>query len=70
MQYNELKEKLKDLVGNLVGRKVFKKFYRRKKYKGVLFLRSENGEFRWYKEGDEDKDGKYEKGQIFKRNPY
>ena len=30
------------------------------KHKGVLFLRSVNGEFRWYNEGDEVKDGKYE----------
>ena len=57
----ELNEKLKDLVENLVrGRKFEKNIVEEKKRKGVLFLRSVNGEFRWYKEGDEDKDGKYE----------
>ena len=39
-----------------------------KKQFGVLFLRSENGEFRWYKEGNENKDGKYE-GQIINGIP-
>ena len=57
----ELNEKLKDLVENLVSWKKFEKnFVEEKKHKGVLFLRLVNGEFRWYKEGDEDKDGKYE----------
>ena len=57
----ELNEKLKDLVENLVsGRKFENNFIEEKKHKGVLFLRSVNGEFRWYKEGDEVKDGKYE----------
>ena len=27
--------------------------------KGILFLRNENEEFKWFEHGDEDKDGKY-----------
>ena len=57
----ELNEKLKDLVENLIsGRKFEKNNFQKKEHKGVLFLRLVNGEFRWYKEGDENKDGKYE----------
>ena len=57
----ELNEKLKDLVENLVSEREFEKnLLKKKKHKGILFLRSVNGEFRWYKKGDEDKDGKYE----------
>jgi len=26
---------------------------------GVLFLRNENEEYKWFQDGDEDKDGKY-----------
>jgi len=26
---------------------------------GILFLRNENEEFKWFEHGDEDKDGKY-----------
>ncbi len=57
----ELNDKLKDLVENLViGKKGKNEFVEEKNQKGVLFLRSVNGGFRWYKEGDEDKDGKYQ----------
>ena len=68
----ELNEKLKDMVQNLVrGRKFEKNFVEEKKHKGVLFLRSVNGEFRWYKEGDEDNDGKYDHSTVFLDNlPY
>jgi len=65
----ELNEKLKDLVKNLVsGKKFEKNFVKEKEHKGVLFLRSVNGEFRWYEEGDEDRDGKYE-GEILNGIP-
>ena len=65
----ELNKKLKDLVEDLVhGKKVEKNFVKEKEHKGVLFLRSVNGEFRWYKKGDEDKDGKYE-GEILNGIP-
>ena len=35
---------------------------------GVLFLRNENEEFKWFEHGDEDKDGKYV-GEIEYREP-
>ena len=57
----ELNEKVRVLVENLVSDKTFGgNFVEEKKFKGVLFLRLVKGEFRWYKDGDEDKDGKYE----------
>ena len=65
----ELNEMLKNLVENFVTRKkIEKNFVKEKKHKGVLFLRSVNGSFSWYKKGDEDKDGKYE-GEIFNGIP-
>ena len=65
----ELNEILKILVGNLVrGRIIEKNIVKDDQHKGVLFLRSVNGAFSWYKKGDEDKDGKYE-GEIFNGIP-
>ena len=60
----ELNEKLKELVENLVGGKKGEKvLVVEKKRKGLLFLRLVNGEYRWFEDGDEDKDGKFE-GEI------
>ena len=35
---------------------------------GVLFLRNENEEYKWFQDGDEDKDGKYV-GEIENMKP-
>ena len=60
----ELNEKLKELVENLVGGKKGEKvLVVEKRRKGLLFLRLVNGEYRWFEDGDEDKDGKFE-GEI------
>mgnify|MGYP001285959482 FL=1 len=65
----ELNEMLKNMVENFViGKKLEKNIEQEKKLKGFLFLRLLNGEFRWFKEGSEDKDGKYE-GIIFNGLP-
>jgi len=56
----ELDVKLRELVEKLVGRKkVETVVVDDKRRKGVLFLRLVSGEFRWFEDGDEDKDGKY-----------
>ena len=60
----ELNEKLKELVENLVGGKKGEKvLVVEKRRKGLLFLRLVNGEYRWFEDGDEDKDGKFD-GEI------
>ena len=56
----ELNGKLKELVEKLVrGKKVETVVVVEKRRKGVLFHRLVNGEFRWFGNGDEEKDGKY-----------
>ena len=44
------------------------------KNKGVLFFREENGEPKWFENGDEDNDGKYlgewKKSQIWNSSYY
>ena len=56
----ELDVKLRELVEKLVGRKkVETVVVDDKSRKGVLFVRLVSGEFRWFEDGDEDKDGKY-----------
>ena len=56
----ELDVKLRKLVGKLVGRnKVETVVMDNKSRKGVLFVRFVSGEFRWFEDGDDDKDGKY-----------
>ena len=60
----ELNEKLKKLIEKLARGKKGKTILAEKKgQKKVLFLRLVKGEFRWYEDGDEDKDAKYE-GEI------
>jgi len=56
----ELNGKLKELVEKLFrGKKVETVVVVEKRRKGVLFHRLVNGEFRWFGNGDEEKDGKY-----------
>ena len=56
----ELDVKLRKLVGKLVGRKKVETVVMDdKSRKGVLFVRLVSGEFRWFEDGDDDKDGKY-----------
>ena len=56
----ELDVKLRELVEKLVGRKkVETVVVDDKSRKGVLFVRLVSGEFRWFEDGDDDKDGKY-----------
>jgi len=56
----ELNGKLKELVEKLVrDKKVETIVVVEKRRKGVLFHRLVSGEFRWFGNGDEEKDGKY-----------
>ena len=56
----ELNGKLKELVEKLVrGNNVETVVVVEKRRKGVLFHRLVSGEFRWFGNGDEEKDGKY-----------
>ncbi len=60
----ELNEKLKKMIEKLARGKKGKTILAEKKgQKKVLFLRLVKGEFRWYEDGNEDKDAKYE-GEI------
>ena len=55
----ELDVKLRELVEKLVGRKKVETVVMDdKSRKGVLFVRLVSGEFRWFEDGDDDKDGK------------
>ena len=56
----ELNENLKKLIEKLTrGKKVKTILAEKKGQKKVLFLRLVSGKFRWFKDGDEYKDGKY-----------
>jgi len=62
----ELREMIGGLVGKLVGGKEVEVVVQKKpvvvveeKEKGVLYQRWVDGKFRWYKIGNEDKEGKY-----------
>jgi hypothetical protein len=56
----QLNEKVRGLVEKLVGVKTVEPVVVvKKRQKGVLFGRKENGELRWFITGNEDKDGKY-----------
>jgi len=65
----ELREMIGGLVEKLVGGKTVEPIVVvEKRQKGVLFRRKENGEWKWFKIGNEDKEGKYV-GEIENREP-